>query len=249
MMKKLKIVLTTVPMCLGLAVAQEAPSTPRTTNETATMGNTGQSFVGILVDSKCTSSGASDSMPKSTASSGSMMNRSTPAQTGRTWNSTDNNTAGTADRSGTPTSGQATDMPKRTADRARTSANNSETMTPRSSGDLNQTTPTGSARGTDTQGGNNDRDWNAPTDVAAVGRAATAGSSNWDRSCFISPTSSAFVLKLQDGRMVKIDDAGNARISLQLQSTGRVSSMNKVFRVKITGSMEGETLRITDIQM
>jgi len=108
-------------------------------------------------------------------------------------------------------------------------------------------TSTGNARGTDTQAGNNDR--YTPSDVAAVGNKYQGGSANWDRSCFISSSSNAFSLQLQDGRTVKIDDAGNQRINSQLQSTGRVSTMNKVFRVKITGSLEGDTIHITDIQM
>ncbi len=112
---------------------------------------------------------------------------------------------------------------------------------------MNPGTPLGSARGTDTQTGNNDQ--STPSDVAAVGNNYKGGSANWDRSCFISSSSSSFSLQLQDGRTVKIDDAGNQRISSQLQSTGRVSTMNKVFRVKITGSLEGDTIHITDIQM
>lgn len=279
-MKKLKIVLTTVPMCLGLAVAQDAPSAHRTTNETATVGNTGQTWVGILVDSKCTSSGSSaDVMPQSTASSvdaksgmprtsadqDSMMNRSTPLQAGRTSKTTDNdpsqNAAGTGSTAGNSGASNSKKTPRST-DMARTTAQGTaersvnspkdgsydSKATPQSS-DMNQNTPAGSARGTDSRNGNNDRNSGTPSDVAAVGRASTMGSANWDRTCFISPTSSSFVLKLQDGRTVKIDDAGNSRISSQLQSTGRVSSMNKVFRVKVTGSVEGDTIHISDIQM
>ena len=35
----------------------------------------------------------------------------------------------------------------------------------------------------------------------------------------------------------------------QLQSTGRVSSMNKIFRVRVNGSMSGDQMTISDIQM
>jgi len=105
------------------------------------------------------------------------------------------------------------------------------------------TAATSAGTATDTQSGNNSRR-NSTGEIAAG-----SGTGSWDQSCYISPTSSSFVLQLQDGRTLKIDDAGNSRINSQLQSTGRVSSKNKVFRVKVTGSVDGDTIRVTDIQM
>ncbi len=282
-MKKFATALT-VPLCLGLAVAQESPTTPQS-SATGRTGHNSQTWYGVLVDSRCSSSGMasgnSGSMPKSTAMSqttptgnDSLMNRTTPAQSGRDVNTTDRNTSGVADRVGATagntagsrdmnrTTGasdtRATSSSERTTssnDISRGTATDRQTAGDvdhnaadrRSPSDLGRATPTDMARSTtaastgnptDTQVGNNPR--GSLGDVAA---------GNWDRSCFVSPSSSSFVLQLQDGRTMKIDDAGNSRISSQLQSTGRVSTKNKVFRVKVTGTAEGDTLHITDIQM
>lgn len=72
---------------------------------------------------------------------------------------------------------------------------------------------------------------------------------NWDRSCYISPASSAFLLQLQNGRVVRLDDAGNSRVVSQLQSTNRVSTNHKIFRAKVNGTMDGDTIRVIDIIM
>jgi len=122
------------------------------------------------------------------------------------------------------------------ADHAGTPTGTSSTARDVSRGTGSSGTPT------DTQSGNNHSN-------ALGGAAGPATGGNWDRSCFISPTSSSFVLQIQDGRTMKIDDAGNSRISSQLRSTGRVSTKNKVFRVKVTGSAEGDTIHLSDIQM
>ena len=264
-MKKLATVLTTIPMCLGLAVAQTATPTPQSTSQPASLGNNNtQTWVGILVDSKCSStatpSGVSSSMPRSTASSvnqttgmpeknpgdqGSLMKRGTPAESGRTWNSTDNNTSGTADRSGTSSSSTIRRDAARTSDQARTSDLNRST---RASDSTDRTSNTNMARNTPGSSYNDQINPRGP-DTQRGNNSATTGSGNWDRSCYISPASSSFVLQLQDGRTVKIDDAGNSRISSQLQSTGRVANVKKVFRVMVTGTMDGDTIHLTDIQM
>lgn len=38
-------------------------------------------------------------------------------------------------------------------------------------------------------------------------------------------------------------------VTNRLQSTGHVQSTNKIFRVRVHGTMDGDVLHITDIQM
>jgi hypothetical protein len=224
-------------------------------------------------------------MPRSTATAqgDTIMNRQTgnPAGSERTWNTTDRNTSGTADRSaGVATS--AADVSRTAAGRAGSSdisrttpgTTSMDRNDNRSGGstatasDANRTTgSTGSGRGPDTQSASNtssstgsaDRmatptgatsantapnSWNSPGDVASANNAG-----NWDRSCFISPQSTSFVLYTQDGRVIRLDDASNQKVLGQLQSTGRVSTMNKIFRVRVSGTMTGDQFTITDIQI
>ncbi len=243
-MRKLATVLT-IPMCLGLAVAQEARTTPRGTDESSGMGNQRQSWVGILVDSNCSSTGMSSgtnasSMRRSTDDKGSLMNKTTPGQSGRDWNSTDRNTAGAADRTGlresdmnrgTPAGAEQNSADRRDATRAIAA-----------DGAVNRTGPEMARTTPQTSGGMDQA-------TGAKNPAMVGNAQNWDKSCFISTNSSSFALQLQDGRRVNIDAAGNSKISSQLQSTGRVSSKSKVFRVRVKGSMEGDTLHLTDIQI
>ena len=101
---------------------------------------------------------------------------------------------------------------------------------------------TGSTSGNNA--GSSSGNWNSTGDVASANNAGS-----WDKSCFIGPQSTSFVLHTQDGRMIRLDDASNQKIAQQLQSTGRVSSMNKIFRVRVNGSMSGDQMTISDIQM
>lgn len=327
-MKRIASVLSTIPLAGGLLLAQSTTSTnqsqssstqtgsqtSQTGSEAGMSGQTGNSWYGILVDAKCTSTGmtgagSSSSMNTSGSMNHSMhsgttnqsMNTGTPGSTGgRTWNSTDRNTSGTADRGSVGATGStgttgstgpaantansdlhstaagrdnARDMNRsntgtdtRDMDRSGTSStsSNSGAMTAQnrsgqSGTDMNRTTgATGSGRGLDTQSGNNsmtgssDRSgttstsgWNSTAEWASGDNSA----GTWDRSCYISPGSTAFVLHTQDGRMIRLDDAANSRIVSQLQSTNRVQNASKIFRVKVTGTMSGDTLSLTDIQM
>jgi len=76
-----------------------------------------------------------------------------------------------------------------------------------------------------------------------------AGTGNWDKACFISPTTSSFVLLTRDGRQVRLDDASNQLVMQRLQSTNRVSQKSKIFRVRVNGTATGDTVHVTDIQM
>jgi len=238
-------------------------------NTSGTADRTGTSSANAAGSDMNNTAAGSRDMNRGTASS---------ASRGRATNSTDSNTSGAADRSGTSTASDmnrtttASDMNRTTTasnsgygSRDRNSSNTGassdmnrttgamDRSDSRGSSDIarNNTTPNemsqttgsaGSARGTDTQSGNNN--WNSTGDVANSNNAG-----KWDHSCFISPASTSFAVQTQDGRTVKIDDAGNSKISSQLQSTGRVNSSSKIFRVKVTGSMNGDTLQLTDITM
>ena len=257
-MKVLTAALTSLPVCLCLAMAQEATTPPGTGGQHEPGRE--QTFYGILVDAKCTTVGAgtmsgsgSGSMARTSASStsdqGSMMDRGTPAQSERTWNSTDPNTTGTADRSGTGNGTRSTgDATATRGSNARptgdTGASTSRDVNRGGDSDMNRTTTAGI--GADTQSTNN-KARNSIGDTASS--QAGQGSNSWDRSCFISPSSSSYILQLQDGRKVRLDNAGNRRVTDQLKSASRVSKSNKIFRVKVTGTMDGETLHVNDLKM
>lgn len=284
-MRRWASVLTAIPVCAGFAIGQELPVSTAgppdatITPATSKSADSGRSFYGILVDSKCASLGMSSrtststEMPRTTAqemsqrtgiaSNESLLNRSTPSSTGRTWNSTDNNTSGSADRIGTassinrssstePTSKSTVPDPLREVNRPPSSdMNHMPTTTARTSSDMPLATGNaGSGRGTDTQMASNPGPFNRTGESNPANLTGEFSNvNNWDKSCFISTTSNAYVLQLQDGRTLKIDDEGATRISSQLQSTGRVASKNKIFRVKVTGDINGDSIHITDIQM
>ncbi len=111
---------------------------------------------------------------------------------------------------------------------------------------------TGAGLGTDTQNQNNQygRSWNnAGTSTGNTGQMTGSNNSGqWDSSCFITPRTTSYVLLLQDGRRVNIDSAGNSRIASQLSSTNRVASSTRIFRAKVTGGLQGDTLTVNDIE-
>jgi hypothetical protein len=108
----------------------------------------------------------------------------------------------------------------------------------------NPGTATGQQHQTGTADRQNQNWWSTTGDVATADQAG-----NWTSSCFITPTSTSFVLHTQDGRMIRLDDASNSRIVSQLQNTQRVQNAHKIFRVKVRGSMSGDQFSITDIEM
>jgi hypothetical protein len=78
-------------------------------------------------------------------------------------------------------------------------------------------------------------------------RAKTNGSV--DRSCYIGQSTTAFALKLKDGRIVNFDDASNGKIAQQLQSGDRLQNKVKIFRATVKGAMQGDTITVDSIQM
>lgn len=84
----------------------------------------------------------------------------------------------------------------------------------------------------------------APLDGPALG-SANVGT---DPSCRISDQTTAFALRLSDGRLVRFDDASNTRIAKQLQSGGR-NKKNKTYRAKVKGTMSGETIGLESLHI
>jgi hypothetical protein len=88
-----------------------------------------------------------------------------------------------------------------------------------------------------------------PTDTQyannQTGEMTNAG--KWDRACFIGPTTSSFAFQTQDGRVLHFDSAGDSQIKSQLDSSNRVATKNKIFRVRITGSVDQEVIHLTSI--
>ena len=98
------------------------------------------------------------------------------------------------------------------------------------------------------------RDRGADTSATTGGKkgeweSGGANAKGWDKECFISPATSSFVFVTKDGKQLNLDDASNSMVSQRLSSSNRVSEKSKVFRVRITGDMTGETVHITEIQM
>jgi hypothetical protein len=91
---------------------------------------------------------------------------------------------------------------------------------------------------TDTQTGNNPN---------SVGEVASAG--HWDRSCFIGKGTDSFAFQTSDGRTLQFDSASNLKIKNQLDSSSRVAAKDKIFRARVTGSAEGQTIHLTNIVM
>lgn len=87
----------------------------------------------------------------------------------------------------------------------------------------------------DTQAGNNPGDMN--------------DTSKWDKSCFVSKTSSSFALQLKDGRVLHFDGASNEMIKSKLDSTKRVADKSKIFRARVKGDLNGDMIHVSDITM
>ncbi len=68
-------------------------------------------------------------------------------------------------------------------------------------------------------------------------------------SCRIGASTSAFALRLKDGRVATFDDAGNAKIQQKLQSRGNQTDEMKIYRVIVNGNMRGGTITLNSIQM
>jgi hypothetical protein len=236
--KTIWITLGAVPLTAGLMLAQDS-------------SGGGQSWHGLLVAAACQSGGSdmnrttSDMNKSSDTNKSSDMKRNTPrsATAGREQSTTYEQTANQADRSAT------TSTPM-----ARNTANTDQSSSMNQTRDLNRATPrntgdTSSMANSATQDDSLKRNTaknNSTGDDMDRDRATVAG---LDNSCRISSQTTAFALRLEDGRVVRFDDASNSKIASQLQSGDRLAHKTKVFRANVRGSMQGDTISADTVEM
>ncbi len=218
---------------------------------------TGNTISGILVASGCNSS--------------SMNGAWSGGQSSSNWHNNTNGSSNTSSASATSGSSDAANHTSNstTGDTSASSTTASkENVDPSGSmprgtqpGDMNRNT-VGDRSVNNPQTGMADRERGGDTSATTgsqmndsnygAGQGWESGSSNtgqWDKACFISPTTTSFVLLTKDGRQVRLDDASNSMIVQRLTSSNRVQQKSKIFRVRVTGDMTGDTVHITDIQM
>lgn len=230
--------LLALPLSAGLMLAQTATpqqTTPQQTTATPPMrtstpmessSQSGQSWTGILTASNCSTS----NMPASTASA---MNQSTPKSEMSQTTPMDRGTKTDRDMNRTP----ARDVNQGTGTDSQ--LERTRTMEPTTGAADRRGTPT------DTQAGNNMA--TSTEKGMRTGEVKTAG--NWDKSCYIGKSTSSFTFQTKDGRMLHFDSDGDSKIKSQLDSSSRVASKSKIFRVKVTGSVDGDTIHLTNIVM
>ena len=222
---KIKQTLIALPLCAGLMAGQQ-PAPPQETTpqqspsrQTTSTATDGQKITGILVSSKCTK------MPKTTAST-VMMPETTKGKAGVMSDST-----------------RATDMNR---DRARDVNQGTGT-----DAQLERTRTMDQTRGTADRAATpaNRQDTNAAANPEDVKPGELTDVSTWDRSCFISATTNEYMLHTTDGRFLKFDASANNQIKSQLESTGRVATRAKIFRARVNGTVENDTIKLTSIEM
>ena len=240
-MRRLAAALIAIPICAGLAVAQDSGS--------KNAGPMGRSFTGVLADANCPAA----SMPKMTPENSwagvtGSADRSNPAAApnrARDVNQPPGVDANHDRTTPTQTSG-ATAGSAHTRKAEEKRPGNSRATATNSTRDLPQATTA------DEMAAEGDADRLAhpqsPGDAASE-MTSNTNYAKWDKSCFVSPSTSTFVLQMPDGRTIRLDDASNQKIVERLQSTGRVQSTNKLLRVRVHGTMDGDVLHITDIQI
>jgi hypothetical protein len=81
-----------------------------------------------------------------------------------------------------------------------------------------------------------------------------------DRSCGITDASTKFALIPPGGRLVKLDDESNAKVAQDIRSdsgfagassgdfSSAASDNKKVYRLEVTGSMDGDNLHLNSIR-
>ncbi len=69
-------------------------------------------------------------------------------------------------------------------------------------------------------------------------------------SCRITTATTAFALRLRDGRLVNFGNAGNAQILQQLRSNSRIAAHQmKIFRVTVKGEIQGQMMTLDSIRL
>ena len=90
--------------------------------------------------------------------------------------------------------------------------------------------------------GVNQSDRNSVSSSAATASptATAAGADN----CRLSDATSSYALRLADGRLLRFDEAGNAKIHQRLQS-----KQLKTVHIEVKGKMQGETIKVDSIHI
>jgi len=90
--------------------------------------------------------------------------------------------------------------------------------------------------------GVNQSDRNSVSSSAATATPPPAAASD---NCRLSDATSSYALRLADGRTLRFDDAGNAKIRQRLQSMRQM----KTVRIEVKGKMQGDTLKVDSIHI
>ena len=160
-----------------------------------------------------------------------------------TGNVTENSTAKTSPaspREQNTTYEQTQNQPDRrstgTADRADTRKSSEATS---ATSDLKNSTPETANNNSSNTALKNEDAWIAAEKIAG----------NMDKTCHISSQTTSFALRLPDGRMIPFSEASNSKIASQIQSTNRLGDKTKIFRVIVTGSMQGDRITLESLKL
>lgn len=233
-MKKFLFTLIAAPLASAVALAQGA-------------GANASSWTGILVSAACSSDTTASSTANSKEGADAAMPRATTSA-GREQNSTYEDGARQADRSSTGSSTSRNDAGARRTGRGASVNQAAPALTEA------VTTPPVDDKGTRGSATQNTPSTGLKEQSSANGRSqsgmdADRANNAMDRSCYIGQGTSAFALKLKDGRTVRFDDASNAKIAQQLQSRDRLKDKVKTFRATVKGTMQGDVITVQSIQM
>lgn len=68
------------------------------------------------------------------------------------------------------------------------------------------------------------------------------------QSCAATPSTTQFGLVLNDGRMVRLDENGNTQAQGELKNNPKLTANNKPPRVRVRGTLVGDTLQVQSIK-
>ena len=239
----MRSILLGIGLCSGLLLAQTD------TTQTNTQPAAGQSWVGLLVASGCSSPASNPSSSTNSAMTGPAMNGSS----GSGMNGTSTDMTGSAANG---VNQSRTDMP-RASDTYGSADRMTGDVTTRTTPDSNMPASTASAPQTNS-------DMKRATSYTAGMKnntsdmARNSSEDSWDHartlagqlgpSCHISSSTSSFALMMPDGRVLSFDSASNPKIADQVRS--RVSgNTTKIFRVEVKGTMSGDTITADSVRM
>lgn len=237
-MKQIIVALIAVTIVSALVMAQDNTKT----NPASANGNT---WTGLLVAAGCPND-AAGSMSAST-DKGAVR---TGSKASREQNSTYEQRENQADRSSTAaSSADANRMPRRTDRGSSVNQATPAVTDPVTTPPVDDKGTRGSATKNTPPTGMKDQGNSADRNKSDSAVNSDRSASSMDKSCYIGQSTTAFALKLKDGRMLRFDDASNAKIAQQLQSGDRLTSKIKIFRATVKGSMQGDTIVVDSVQM